>query len=75
MKPQDIIFLVVFLILLFKFNRLWALIVGLVCLALSIPLFAKHIFFTAEHLTWYGIAYIFLAMIITAKQLIYENRH
>lgn len=75
MKIQDILFLIVFLVLLFKMNRVWAVTAGLICLVLSIPLFAKHIFFTAEHLTWYGAAFIFLGMIIAAKELFYENRH
>ena len=63
MKPQDIVFFIVFAILLFSRKPralVWA---GLVSLALAIPLFAKWIFFTAERLTWYAAAF-FLAFII-----------
>ena len=60
MKPQDTVFffLLVGLILVRK-PRLF-LVSGLVCWALSVPLFAKWIFFTAERLTWYGAALVFI---------------
>lgn len=63
MKPQDIGFILVFVILL-AFRRpvlfVWA---GLGFLTLAIPLFATWTFFTAERLTWYAAAF-FLAFIV-----------
>jgi hypothetical protein len=64
MKPQDIIFLVVFLVLIFKRSFKLAVSLGLACLLLAIPLFAKWIFFTAERLTYYAAAFIGLAVIL-----------
>ncbi|OGG34484.1 hypothetical protein A2363_04770 [Candidatus Gottesmanbacteria bacterium RIFOXYB1_FULL_47_11] len=64
MKPQDTVFffLLVGLILVRK-PRLF-LVSGLVCWVLSIPLFAKWIFFTAERLTWYGVAFVLIYLLI-----------
>ncbi len=63
MKPQDIAFILVFVILL-AFRRpvlfVWA---GLGFLTLAIPLFATWTFFTAERLAWYAAAF-FLAFIL-----------
>lgn len=63
MKIQDIVFLIVLLYLLLKHNPRLAAIVGIICLVLSIPLFAFWVFFTAERLTWYAGAYFLLAII------------
>lgn len=62
MKPQDIIFLLVFLILLFKKDFRLTAIIGMLCIAVSIPLFAKWIFYTAQHLIWYSGAFFLLAV-------------
>lgn len=63
MKPQDIAFLIVFLIVLFKRSFKLSVGLGLACLILAIPLFANWIFFTAQRLTYYAAAFIFLAVI------------
>ncbi|HSW87862.1 MAG TPA: hypothetical protein VLG12_01745 [Candidatus Saccharimonadales bacterium] len=65
MKPQDIIFFIIFLFLLYKQKPTWATIAGLLCLCVSIPLFAKWIFFTAERLTWYSAGFFLLAIILS----------
>jgi len=58
MKIQDVIFFLVFATLfLLKKEKLF-LYAGLLCFVVSIPLFAKWIFFTAERLTWYGSGFI-----------------
>jgi len=65
MKIQDIVFFIVFLILLMVRKDRWFLYTGLACLVLAIPLFAKWIFFTAERLTWYG-SFFVLCFIISS---------
>jgi len=64
MKPQDIAFISVLIILfLFKKPRIF-LIAGLLCFVFSIPLFATWVFFTAERLTWYGAGFILTYLLI-----------
>ena len=60
MKPQDIVFVIVLLGLLFIRKPKLFEIVGLFCLILAMPLFAKWIFFTAQRLVMYGGAFIFI---------------
>lgn len=65
MKPQDIVFIIIFAGLFFLKKReafVWA---GLLCLLGAIPLFAKWIFFTAERLTWYAAAFFLTFIIIS----------
>lgn len=63
MKPQDIVFLIVFIALIVKRSFKLAVSLGLVCLLLAIPLFANWIFFTAQRLTYYAAAFIALAVV------------
>jgi hypothetical protein len=63
MKPQDILFFLVVLILIYKHNSRFTALIGLFCLIFSIPLFAKWVFFTAERLTWYAAACFFLSIV------------
>jgi hypothetical protein len=63
MKPQDTVFILIFIFLVFK-NFKWSLTAGLACVALSIPLFALRIFFTAERLVEYGFASFLLSIIL-----------
>lgn len=70
MKPQDLAFIVVILILLYKHNPRYFVIAGLSMFAAAIPLFAKWIFFTAERLTWYGS----LCMLIAVLLFLIEER-
>ncbi|MEK7517982.1 MAG: hypothetical protein AAB583_05505 [Patescibacteria group bacterium] len=64
MKIQDIVFLIVFSILLYKGNPKWMAAAGIISLFLSIPLFSLWIFFTAERLTWYAGAFFVLSIIL-----------
>lgn len=68
MKLQDIVFFIILIALLVKHNPRWFVIFGLVCLAVSSPLFAGWIFFTAERLTWYGAAFIATSLLISLKE-------
>jgi hypothetical protein len=65
MKPQDILFIIVLLVvLLFKRNPKYFVVGGLVCLVLAMPLFHFWVFFTAERLVWYGAAFLLAAILI-----------
>ena len=64
MKPQDILFFLILIFLIWKRNPRWAVYCGLISLVISIPLFAKWIFFTAERLTWYAAGFFLLGIIL-----------
>lgn len=71
MKIQDVSFFLIFVTALdFKNFRLSAGL-GIICLLLAVPLFAKWIFFTAERLTWYAAAFFLLAI----AQIWWEAKH
>lgn len=65
MKPQDILFIIVLVGLLFKFWRKPQIIIiaGTVCLIASIPLFSVWIFFTAQRLVYYSLGFLTLGII------------
>ena len=63
-KPQDLIFIIVLALLLLKRDARWFVATGLISLALSIPLFAKWIFFTAQHLVYYAFAFFAVAVLM-----------
>lgn len=63
-KPQDIIFLLSFLPLLFLKSPKLFVYAALICFILAAPLFGMFIFFTAQRLVWYGLAYITLAVVL-----------
>jgi glycerol-3-phosphate acyltransferase PlsY len=67
MKLQDIIFLIIFLLVVLKRNSRLSTLVGIICLLLSIPLFTAWIFFTAQHLVWYSVAFFLLSIILLLK--------
>jgi hypothetical protein len=64
MKPQDIIFLIAFLLVVYKRNFRLSVGIGLVCLLFAAPLFAKWIFFTAERLVYYAAGFIVLGIVL-----------
>lgn len=64
MKPQDLIFIVILIILLFRRNPHYFVIAGLLCLIFAIPFFSLWIFFTAERLMWYASMLLFIAIIL-----------
>lgn len=63
MKIQDFIFLTFLFFLFSKKDAKLFVLYGLSLLVLSMPLFAKWIFFTAERFTWYA-ALLFLIAIV-----------
>lgn len=69
MKPQDIFFVVLFLLVLLKKDSRVSMAIGIVCILLSIPLFSFWVFFTAERLTWYGAAFFLLTTVLQLKEV------
>ncbi len=65
MKPQDIGFFLVFVVLLLIRKPRLFLFAGLASWVLAIPLFATWTFFTAERLTWYGAAFTLSFLLIS----------
>ncbi len=73
MKIQDIIFLVILIAFLYKAKPNWFVGAGLVSFLISIPLFALHIFFTAERLVWYAAGFLFVAVIVNLYQMMRDK--
>lgn len=69
MKPQDIIFILILIILLYKRKAEWFVYTGLACLIVSAPLFYFKIFFTAQRLTYYAVAFFTIAVLIYILKL------
>jgi len=63
-KPQDILFILILIPLLFKRNPQYFTVAGIGCLLISIPLFYKWIFFTAERLVVYSFIFLFIAVLL-----------
>jgi hypothetical protein len=63
MKIQDIAFFLVLAALIFKRSPQLSVIIGILCLILAIPLFLFWIFFTAQRLIWYAVAFFLLTII------------
>ncbi len=64
MKPQDLVFFIVFIGLLLSKRPKLLVIAGLVSFVLAIPLFATWTFFTAQRLTWYGALFIVASLLL-----------
>jgi len=64
MKIQDILFLVVFAILLFKHKENSFVAFGLGCFLLAMPFFYLYVFFTAERLVYYGVILILVEVVL-----------
>ncbi len=64
MKIQDAGFVVIAIILLCLRKTHLFIYVGLLGLLIAIPLFYKWIFFTADRLVWYSVAFLCMAMIL-----------
>lgn len=64
MKPQDILFLIVFLLALYKRNPKLCVILGIACLGMSIPFFSFWVFFTAQRLVYYAFFFLLLGCLL-----------
>ena len=73
MKIQDILFLVLLAILLFKHKENSFVAFGLSCFLLAMPFFYLYIFFTAERLVYYGVLLILAEVFLKLMKLIYEK--
>ena len=69
MKLQDIFFLSLFIILIYKYSPRLSALMGIIFLLASIPLFYLWIFFTAERFTWYAVAFFLMSIFFHLKQL------
>lgn len=66
MKPQDILFIGVALVSwVFLRQVRYFVALGILLFFIAIPLFAFHVFFTAERLTWYAAFFISSALCIS----------
>ena len=66
MKPQDVLFIVVALVSWTALRRVrFFAALGISLFLIAIPLFALHVFFTAERLTWYAAFFIGSALCIS----------
>jgi len=63
-KIQDIVFFIVLIGLVIVRKEKLFILFGLLSIALSMPLFAQWVFFTAERLTWYGVAFLLVGTIL-----------
>jgi hypothetical protein len=68
MKPQDIVFIIVFLMLLWKRRDSWFTIAGLILLGLAIPLYASWTFFTAQRFVIYGAVLLTVSIIMQLQK-------
>jgi uncharacterized membrane protein YhhN len=73
MKIQDILFLVVFAVLLFKHKENSFVAFGLGCFLLAMPFFYLYIFFTAERLVYYGVLLVLAEVVLKVVRLIHEK--
>lgn len=69
MKIQDILFIIFFLVLLFKHRENTFFLSGLVCLVVAIPLFYFWIFFSAERLIYYAVTLILAEVFLKILKL------
>ncbi len=69
MKPQDLIFIAFLLLLIFLRKPKFLVGLGILLLALSIPLFEFQVFFTAQRLVMYAAAFFLIAIIFMLFEL------
>lgn len=74
MKIQDIIFLLIFAILIFKHKENSFVALGLVCFLLSIPFFYFWVFFTAERLIEYGVLLLLVEVLYKTYKSVNEKK-
>lgn len=72
MKPQDFFLLILLVGFIWKNDKNWTTAAGIIFLILSIPLFSKHIFFTAQQLVYFAALYFLVAMI---QVTIYKDKN
>ena len=63
MKPQDIFFIILLLVLLYKRKPEWITVAGLTLLLVSIPLFYYWVFFTAQRFVIYAAVFFLIAIV------------
>lgn len=69
LKPQDLLFVVIFVLLFIKRDARLFAIAGLISVALSIPLFSEWVFFTAQKLVWFAFIFFATAVVLNLIKL------
>jgi len=64
MKPQDILFILLLIILIGLRKPKILVLAGLICLILSMPLFSFWVFFTAERLVMYAAGFFLVSLVL-----------
>ena len=72
-KPQDLLFVVILIVLLWKRDARLFAIFGLSFIILSIPLFWQQIFFTAQRFTMYAVAFISISVVLNIWNLAHNK--
>ena len=65
MKPQDGIFFITLLVLLYLRKPAFLIWAAIISLIIAIPLFATWTFFTAERLTWYAVGFVLTFLLLS----------
>jgi 2-polyprenyl-3-methyl-5-hydroxy-6-metoxy-1,4-benzoquinol methylase len=73
-KPQDVLFILIILLLIWKRNPKYFVIAGLLSIIIAMPLFHFWVFFTAERLVWYAAGFLLLAIILFIFDTKEENK-
>lgn len=68
-KPQDLVFLIILGVLVYKRNPKYFALAGISSIIISIPLFYKWIFFTAERLIIYAFIFLLIATVLNLINL------
>lgn len=68
-KPQDIIFILILIVLIYKRKPKWLTVAGLISILISIPLFHFWIFFTAQRLILYAFIFLVFAVLLNLPRI------
>ncbi len=69
MKIQDLIFVIILAVLLYKKNFKFIILSGILFLVLAIPLFASWVFFTAQRLVYFAV----LLFLVSSISLLFKK--
>ena len=73
LKPQDFVFILFLLLLFVKRDARLFVLSGLAFFILSMPLFYKWIFFTAERFIIYGVIMVLIAIVLNLINIVHTK--
>jgi hypothetical protein len=73
MKPQDILFILIIIALLWRRDPKYFILAGLICMVFAIPLFQFWVFFTAERLIGYAAGFLFIAIVLLLMKIVLKK--